>query len=179
MLSLSPNAWVVILTNVIFFMVIQTFFFILVASKQVDTVIKDKISLVKIFASHNPEVEEKIEDFLKSDKRYDIEQKAAKQKEARMQKNYALVKRYVGIPLVVITIALMFFAYNVYKKYVQDPTSWSSTDSLALILVVAAYLTEVYVYFVIIRQYNFMGDYEVASGLLTEIFTYIKNKLVD
>ena len=53
MLSLSPNAWLAILTNVIFFMVVQTIFFIKVASKQVDIVIKDKINIIKIYDNIN------------------------------------------------------------------------------------------------------------------------------
>ena len=48
MFSLNPNTWIVILTNVIFFIIVQTLF-LFFASKQVDNVIEDKVAIIKTF----------------------------------------------------------------------------------------------------------------------------------
>lgn len=176
MFSLNPNTWIVILTNVIFFIIVQTLFFVFIASKQVDNVIEDKVAIIKTFASYNDTINDKITEFLNSKKRNIVENNAEKQKHKRNRYNLSLIQKRVGIPLIIATIALGIFIYKMYKK---DTLLWNNTDTLALVLVLLAYMTELFMYFAVIKCYVFVGDYDILSTLLTEIFTYIKSKIVE
>ena len=159
--KLRPNDWIIILANVIFFMVVQTLFFRYVASKQYESVLKNKLSLVQSFMDKDPVLKGVISKYKKEylEVNKDI---IKEQKRKRTQENDMLETRYSWVYIGYAAIALfLLFAFT------DQP--WTSVHTLGLILVVFAYATELYFFFFIVQKYEFVGDHTMYSRIYNKV----------
>ena len=60
-LNVNENDWVIILTNVLFFTIVQILFFKFIASKQYETVLVSKLDIIKRYSKKNPKFKEFID----------------------------------------------------------------------------------------------------------------------
>ena len=159
---LNRNDLVPIFINVIFFIVIQTIFFLYIASKQFENILKDKLNFIKQLSENNKYV-------------YDIIQKL--KKEYIEGKNYSdVVKQrdkynnqilliYCGIPTGIIIICLIYILF-----FMKSEKSWSNVDSLSLFFITFAYITEIFLFFCVIYQYIFIGDQNIIYNFIYNYF---------
>jgi hypothetical protein len=140
-------------------MVVQTMFFVFVASKQYETVLVSKIDLVKAVYDKFPNIKESL---IKTKNKYvqDNSELVSKQKKARKKENEHLLWRYCGVPIV---IALVAMAYLLMFSRSREP--WSNVDTLGLMYVMLGYLTELCFFFFIVRKYEFVGDQYIVSNV--------------
>jgi hypothetical protein len=156
---LQRNDLIIILSNVLFFMVVQTLFFVLVASKQYETVLVSKIDLVKAVYSKFPNIKQSL---IKTKNKYvqDNSELVSKQSKARKKENEHLIWKFCGVPIVVTLVAM---AYLFLFSKSREP--WSDVDTLGLMYVVLGYLTELCFFFFIVRKYEFVGDQYIVSNV--------------
>lgn len=159
---LNRNDVIPIFTNVIFFIVVQTIFFLYIASKQFENVLKDKLNFIKELSENNVYV-------------YNIIQKL--KKDYTEGKNYSYIVRqrdkynnqilliYCGIPSCVIVICLIYILF-----FMKSEKSWSNVDSLSLFFVTFAYITEIFFFFCVIYQYIFIGDQTIIYNFTYNFF---------
>lgn len=145
---LHRNDLIPIFVNVMFFMIIQTIFFLYVASKQLENVLIDKINFVKILSDNNPLVKSYITEIKKQYLQKDFTDIILK----RNTYNNEILIIYCGIPIIVVSI---LFLIAVFMKSNQQ---WSKVDTLSLFFVTLAYITELFLFFCVITQYVFIGD---------------------
>lgn len=151
------NDWVIIYVNVIFFIIVQTFFFRYIASKQYEDVLKQKIEIIKLYSEKFPTEKEKIDkyvkDYLKTNKN-----KIQDQHNKRSEKNVILENTYCWNFLKV-TIVLLLLTLYISKE------QWTSLHTFGLILVVLGYTTELLFFYLIVRKYEFVGDHKITSEI--------------
>lgn len=156
---------IVVLSNVIFFIVVQTMFFKYVASKQFNIVLEDKAGIVGEYLKYDPNANEKFRRFKNSEQVKIIKQNAKKQEALREKENAESTMMWIGIPLLVIGAFLIFFVIKLFYKQEH----WDTTDTMLLSFVVFAYLIEVVFYLGIVRQYQFYGDQSIYSNVYNTI----------
>src|SRR5438093_393263 len=103
---LDRNIWIIILANVLFFMVVQTLFFVFVASNQYQQVLESKLEMIKTFISKNPEIRESVNE-TKKKKLAELKDISRKQLEKRTKENFDLTLKYCGIPIIVISVIML------------------------------------------------------------------------
>ncbi len=158
------NKSIIILITVIAFIVTQTLFFIFIASKQEDNIISNKTEILTELSKKNSFVRQKLQSLLNS--KDEILQKAAEEERLRWQQNLKTLKINIGIPVLVLSILL--FGLIILKFVIRSPGDPIITisDVLGLIMIFLIYLPELYLYFIIIKQYQFIGDFNILTLLL-------------
>jgi uncharacterized membrane protein len=71
---------------------------------------------------------------------------------------------YCGIPIIIISIVLLYIIFIMKNK-----KQWNQVDSLSLFFVTLAYLTELFLFFCIITQYIFIGDLNLIYIFIVNI----------
>lgn len=161
-LSLEHNAGMhlVNVSTILVFMVVQLVFFHKIASKQLDSVVRKKATILKDTRNSIP------------DKRVQLAMDAgmggycmsikaaadAERKELAGRNRKYIVKSM--LPVVAIpTVILLILAFGWRKKL-------RNSDFLGLILVLAAYSTELMFFFLVVRRRVFIGDWHIANTLI-------------
>jgi len=157
------NEWIIILTNVIFFMIVQTLFFRFVASKQYENVLENKLDMVKDFVKRNPKMRDNLK-ITKSENKKKLDPIAKKQLKEREKLNLELTLLYCGIPILIATVFILY-VFFVMKK----TREWSTVDSLGIFYIMFAFSTELLFFFFIVKKYEFVGDQYIVSSALAEI----------
>lgn len=160
----SPNM-IIVLSNIIFFMVVQTLFFKYVASKQFNIVLEDKANIVGEYLKHDPDANEKFRKFKNSDDAQNIKKNADAQQAIREKQNWSSTLMWVGVPLLIIVALLIFFIVRLFFKN----EVWDTTDTMLLSFVVFAYMVEVFFYIGVVRPYQFYGDQSIYDNLYHKI----------
>lgn len=158
---LKRNDLIPIFMNVMFFMVIQTIFFLYVASKQFENVLIDKINILKVLSENNPYIKSLIQNYKTSyitNKNFDIIIAE------RERYNNEILLIYCGIPIIVISILLLYVIF-----FMKSDKSWNRVDSLSLFFVTLAYLTELFLFFCVITQFIFIGDINLIYNFVVNI----------
>ena len=149
-------------SSYIFFIIIQTVFFIFVASKQFENILKDKLSFVKILSENNPYVYDIIQK-IKSE--YIVNKDYTSISLYREIYNNELLAIYCGIPMGIIFIFLVYILFRM-----KSEKSWDKVDSLSVFFVTLAYLTELFLFFCVITQYIFVGDQYIIYNFVSQLF---------
>jgi len=157
---------VIIFSNILFFIVVQTLFFKYIASKQFEIVLKDKINIFNTYLKYDSEQKEKIKKYLEKDETKQMLEKGKLQENERNKLNNKLIIKWIGIPFIV---TLIIFIASVGRLKLQNKY-WTKIHTGLLLLVVTAYLTELFVYFAIVRQYKFYGDHELYATLFNNLY---------
>ena len=157
----AKNDNIIILSNIIFFIVFQTLFFYFVASNQFIVVISEKLSFFKIFLKNNPEYKTFMKQLNESDTIINLKNASEEQTKKRKEINFKLLGLFCGIPFGIAVLLLLFF--YVCKSPLCIKNEWNTFYTVMLMAVVFAYATEMFLYFMMIRQYQFIGDYELIN----------------
>jgi Na+/glutamate symporter len=140
-------------------MVVQTFFFIFIASKQYENVLADKMNIVSRYVNKNETVKQNFRE-LKSEYLKKSGSAAKKQYDERQVQNKSLINKFCVLP---IAVALAVLMYVIFVMGSKNP--WNNIDSLNLVLVLLAYATELYFFFFVVRKYEFVGDHYIFSNI--------------
>lgn len=154
----KPNDWIIILANVLFFMVVQTYFFKYIASQQYEYVLETKLQFLRTLAKHNPEFAYLIQ-HSNRDAQEKYKKTAESQHEQRKKANDSLEFMYCWIPIIctsALIVAIIFFKHQ----------KWTRIDTYNLLFVMLAYSTELFIFFFVIRKYLFIGDNNLWTRIL-------------
>lgn len=168
LLKLDKFTWISILLNVLAFMVIQTTFFLLVASNQYENVLKSKISFITDLGNENDSVKQEIE-MLKQNST-ELKEKAEASAKIRNQLNRELTIKYCVIPITVV-----FVIFISLILFVKSGRKWQPKDTFNVSLILLAYVTELYFFFFIVQKYQFIGDHYIFYNTINN--AEIKNKV--
>ena len=172
-LNVNENDWVIILTNVLFFTIVQILFFKFIASKQYETVLVSKLDIIKRYSKKNPEFKEVIDknkqNFLETNN-IDIK----KQRKERENKNYKLIIDYCSKPIIISIFALILILVisktDMFSSILNiNKTNWNDVYTLGLIFVLLAYGTEILFFLFIVKKYEFVGDFYILNNLFKQI----------
>jgi hypothetical protein len=171
-LNVNENDWVIILTNVLFFTIVQILFFKFVASKQYENVLVSKLDIIKRYSQKNPDFKELIDKnkqkFLETNN-IDIQ----KQRKERENKNYKLIIDYCSKPIAISIFALILILVisktDMFSSILNiKKTNWNDVYTLGLIFVLLAYGTELLFFLFIVKKYEFVGDFYILNNLFKQ-----------
>lgn len=172
-INVNENDWVIILTNVLFFTIVQILFFKFIASKQYETVLVSKLDIIKRYSKKNPEFKEFIDknkqNFLETNN-IDIK----KQRKERENNNYKLIIDYCSKPIIISIFALILILVisktDMFSSILNiNKTNWNDVYTLGLIFVLLAYGTEILFFLFIVKKYEFVGDFYILNNLFKQI----------
>ena len=179
--DINENDWFIVFANVLFFMVVQTAFFYFIASKEYEDVIVSKLDIVKRYASKN-EIFKMLVNMYKNKYLEDNKQEIEKQTKERKQNNEKLTLEYCGVPILIVSsiVVLLLVATktkvlskvtinNATIKGLLNSTPWNKYDNLGLILVLLAYITELFFFFFIVKKYEYVGDNYILNNLFKSV----------
>jgi hypothetical protein len=159
---LNRNDLIPIFLNVIFFIIVQTIFFIYVASKQFENVLKEKLNFVKVLSNNNQYINNIITT-LKNN--YVIGKDYTNVILEREKYNNKLLTIYCGIPMGIICLFLIYILF-----IMKSDKQWTNVDTLSIFFVTLAYITELFLFFCVISQYIFIGDQYIIYNIVFQLF---------
>jgi hypothetical protein len=181
-IKINENDWIIIFASVFFFMVAQTYFFIFIGSKQYENVIISKLDIIKKYGEKNIPFKFLLnsykKDYLETNES-EINNKA-KEREAN---NMKLTFEYCGIPIIIVSSLLLILLLltktnlitklNITNKIINNnlkTTDWSNYNTIGLLLVLLAYITESLMFYFVIKKYNFVNDNTIYHALFKYIY---------
>lgn len=160
---LDRNDLIPVVANVLFFMVVQFLFFKYVASKQYEQVLLSKVDFVNNLQRESTIIQKKFSK-LKTEYISSIKNNALEQEKLRDINNNKLTNTYIHIPILIACLMLLHLIFIMKSK-----REWEDTDTLALIFVALAYCTELFFFFFVVRQYEFIGDNNIISKIVEKV----------
>ena len=158
-----PNM-IILISNVIFFIIVQTWFFTNYASKQINTVVEDKLNVLNEYLKYDTSVRQNIANYKKSDEYKNIQKKSIDNSNWRDEQNWKATKKYIS-PVLLFFVACLIIYISILVFPGIKTTPWKGPDWAVLSLVVFAYTTELFFYFGMVRQYIFYGDHAITHKL--------------
>lgn len=175
----NPTLILITFLNIGFFMSVQIIFFYFIASKQLDTIIKSKVDILKNFITYDTTestyLKKEIKEYTSNN---DFKKKlhASQQtKNKRMEINKLILfqkLKYFLIPILIIIILLTI--YIIYSNNKNDK-SLSVSNKILIFFVLFAFTTELIFYFTIVNNYQFTGDIEILNILYKSIASNFNN----
>ena len=153
------------LSNVLFFMVVQIFFFWFIASREIDHVVHEKAEILMLIRDnlrrqHLNDVAEALDATLVSKKRQRAAEARARERE-RSQLNLDLVIRWL-IPGVTV-VALVLIGFLLYNR--SQGWALEHAHKVGLGLVLLAYITEILIFLTIVSNYIMVSDTDILREL--------------
>jgi hypothetical protein len=164
---------VIIFSNILFFITVQTLFFKFIASKLFEIVLEDKVDILNEYVKYDEQQKEKIKVYMEKEETKELVKKGSEQEKKRDKLNNKLIMKWIGIPFVIVII---IFIASVARLKLQGKY-WNKIHTGLLLLVVSAYLTELFVFFGIVKQYQFYGDQQIYSTLYNNLYNESKSEL--
>ena len=161
------NHIILIFVNILAFIVIQTSFFYFVGSKKLNEIIANKMGIVKSFIKYDDSYKNEVKNYVKSKPIQDILKKADEEEKTRALQNIEIIKQWIGPPFIA-ALSIIIIAIIIL---VATKSKWTGVDNVGLTLVFTAYLTEIFIFFGIVKQYEFLGDntiYKFIYNLIKE-----------
>jgi hypothetical protein len=172
-LNFNKYTWINIFTTILFFLIVQTLFFIFIGSKQYDTLLLSKSKILSHLGKYNNNVKQSI-DIIKTDAELSgLKERADNARKIRNSKNKKLLIKYCIIPIIIITLILSFILLYIFLSKTTNKNKWTYIETINLILILSSYLTELYFFFFIVRKYEIIGDHE----LIYKSFKSLSNNL--
>lgn len=168
---LDPRNLFIVILNLIAFATIQTIFFWFVGSKQVDAVVEQKADFFSELAKRDDIVHQEMLDYLNDPKNGKVlADKVKIDNENTAAKNWELTYSMIGPPYFALCAILgfMFLSMIVFRKF---PTS---IDAFLALMVITAFTTELFFYFLVVRQQITIGDAELRLGVLKPLLEWAK-----
>jgi hypothetical protein len=105
-IGINENDWVIALSNVLFFMVVQMFFFIFIASKQYEEVIISKLDIIKKYGEKNMPFKFLLHSY-KNNYLENNEDEINKETNERKDNNMNLTYDYCGLPIIIVSTIIV------------------------------------------------------------------------
>lgn len=173
-LNFNNYTWINIFTTVLFFYVIQTVFFIYIASKQYDTLLLEKATFLSQLSKYNNNVKEIVIN-MKNNADNNLKEKALESKKKRNILNNELIFNYCIKPILFVsTILLCIILYTLLSK---TKRKWSYIETISIILVLGSYITELYFFFFIVKKYEIISDDEILYKLFKHLSDDVSRKI--
>lgn len=165
---------IVVIATIIFFIIMQTLFFRYITANQLKIVLEDKADFFEEYLKHDENANARYLAFKESKQYHNIQEEAIREEKIRDSKNLTETMLWIGIPLILMIILFLFFIILlIFKEH-----AWDSTDTMLLCFVVFSYITEIFFYFGIIRQYQYYGDQAIFSNLYHSIKSNIDTDIL-
>lgn len=163
--SLDKYNYSTILLNVIIFYTLQYMFFKYILSNMYMNIVLDKVNIIKNIMNDNTIFDLYIKNKINED--YDKQKEnSEKESDVRNKLNDKLTLKYVFIPLILLSI---LFLFTIVYKWGKG-RKWDIYDSISIVLILLAFLTEVYFLFLIVKKYIHVGDHLL-------IYNYLEKKI--
>ena len=124
----APNNMVVSTSNIAFYIAVQCLFFWFIASKQFNNVLRDKANIVAEYIKNDPLAHNQYDRFRQSGKPSGIRELARAQAKQRSRDNMNLMGKWVGIPMILTLVFLVYFAYKFGScrnlEFVESSRRW-------------------------------------------------------
>ena len=166
---------IIILSTVFVFILIQTLFFHFIASKQFNEVLKDKVEILNIYKSAEPQTAELIKNTLESESTKETIRIGKEQEIIRTNENINLILIHIGMLMGGLVLLICAIAIKMFRQKGKDGSwfSFSKTDLILTSLILTGYTTELAFFFGVIRQYKFYGDHNIIYGIYKNVQTRI------
>lgn len=162
---IKTNDWIIILMNLVFFMIVQTYFFRYIASKQYENVLSNKLGLFQTILNKNPQYKQLIKTY--KNKYLEKNQTLVQQQYLQRQLvNQKLEQKYCWTFIHYTNIFILLLFLFTRQK-------WTSIHTLGVIFVILGYVVELLFFFFIVQPYQFIGDH----FLLSQIYKKMTQKL--
>lgn len=150
----------VIVLNILIFFILQFLFFYFIIQNQYTELLRDKANiLISMMKKDQP-----LNIFIKSNilSNYNIIKLDAKiNKILRDKVNYKLIINYIVLPIMILigTLIFVLITFRINR-------SWNMNDTLSVFMIILAYVTEIYYYFMIVKKYPHIGDIQIVDILV-------------
>lgn len=159
----DPLNMIPVFLNILVFMCVQIVFFWFVASRAVLDAFADKAKYIHDLAQRDPVTNASMLAYLTSESAMvDIPKMAAEQKRQRDEENLRLVFGTLGPPIGFALGMLIFF----FLVMLVRGKKFTSVDLLLISLVLFAYSTELVFFFVLVKNYMYLGDVEFLNSIV-------------
>ncbi len=151
------------LSNIVIFLIFIILFFWFILSRQFDYIVLDKVNIISLLAKYDKDFNETLTEYLNTNESlYEIPKKALEQEESRNAYNFILLQTEVFPFLyVVCTSLIIVILYIIVKR-----KKLLKAEYYLLSFVVFAFITEVIFYFLVIKEWQFIGDYQLLYNVL-------------
>lgn len=169
--NLNSIDYILLLCNFCFFIIVQTLFFRFVASELVLTIIIDKIKNLKNFRGINA----LFGSFISNSELETLKEKGESDRKARNSKNNMLIIKSIAPIsgfLLLIIIFLILFSYKKGNK-------WYLYHTKLLFTIVFAFSSELLIFFLLFRKYDFISVFELFYNILVKQQTNNTNEIID
>lgn len=161
--SIDKYSFMVICLNIFIFYILQFLFFYFIIEKQYLTLLLDKANILLLAMKENTLLNTSIKLNILSTFE-EVKQNAEISRAAKDKYNLKLIITYFGIPLSVILgmllISIIFF---------RSKRNWTKYDTINVFMIILAYITEIYFFFMIVQKYNHIGDIKLIHNILKSL----------
>jgi hypothetical protein len=149
-------------SNILIYVIVIILFFIYVISQQIENIILNKIDILIMIANHDPFVKKNLIDYIKNN---DLSSAAKTQNNIRFQYNMDLLNINI-LPYLYILIAIIAadIIYIVFEKI-----KMTTAEIVLFLSIFCGFITEILFYFIVIKNWNFIGDHELYEILYRNI----------
>lgn len=163
---------IIIFSNVISFMTLQTCFFWYVASFKIENIIDNKSKFIKDILLIFPETFILLDNYTRSDQFLELKQNAIDHRNKRYEYNIILLIEWMTPPfacMILLLIGCIIECYIYHKKF-------DKTDKIILSMVLISVFTEVIFYFVVIFRSEILADVEIVEIALNNFGIGLTNE---
>jgi hypothetical protein len=143
-------------------MVIQTFFFKYIVSKEFDVILEEKFNTIKYYISHDDEMDKDFKKFKEDYIKNNIN-KVKDQKQKRENINNKLYLYHCIIPILVVFILLIITLLSNLKG------EWEYSTTLSILLVLGVYIPEVLIFLFVIKKYIHLGNINILTTIYKKL----------
>ncbi len=161
---IKPFTILVIFSNVLSFMFMQTLLFWYVISKAIENIIIDKSYVVREIVRNSTQLRSKLNDYVQSEDYKFIYNQSLFDKQLRTEYNINLTWQWMFAPFLIVIVMLgLGIIYTIYiHRYTRYNTlKLDKTDLIILTMVFLSFLTEIIFIFVLIMRYVYISDMDV------------------
>ena len=141
--------YVLILTNVLVFIVVQTLFFKFIMSRLVIKIIKKNLKKIKHLIPNNIIVN--VDNV-----------KLQKNKKENKKINLDIIIKNIVYPIIGIVLLIILLVYVSWLKN----NKWYKYHFILLGLIIFAYITEFLIYFLVVNKYEYLNIYQSIKSVL-------------
>lgn len=170
--------FIIIFSNSLSFMLMQTVFFWFIISEGMIELIKNKSVLIRDLAKTIPDVDNNIKEYFNSSDFIEVINKANEDKNKRDKHNLQVMWNWLTIPFSVVVGMLsgcILLEIILIIKKINKEDRFSKMDIYILITVLCAFISEIIFYFTVISRSILLTDTEVIEYFISsEYFDYDK-----
>lgn len=170
-LNLNSIDYILILCNFCFFIIVQTLFFRFVASELILTIIMDKIKTITNFKGINA----LFNNLISNSDLESLKQKGKSDRKERNSKNNMLIIKSIAPIAGFLLFLIIFLILFSYKK----GNKWYLYHTKLLFTIIFAFTSELLIFFLLFRKYDFISVFELFYKILTKQKTNNSDEIIN